>query len=416
MTYFRSISPVEATYLAKDKLGSGQFVNQFFIEGFLKEGIDQFDQQAWQKAIELAAKKNPAICLQLRGRWGFRYWEQVNILPELIIFDGQWHGESSEGFEALSPYINPRKDVTASITLIKKLNSSDKSKAPKALILFRIHHGICDGAATAHWIQEIFRALRHEPLLGSVSNINENTIIKRTDYPKPSVFRGRCLPVFPKSERPEAQSCHWIKCHWHASEQRIVAKLMFILHKIAIEQHKEGRTVFRLTSDLRHLLNTEELSEVQFSNLSGIFDIEVSNKDSVKKIQFSIIKALKNKQDLSSFPKRMISLTPWLPASLFNLKPEGARNMHERGVCNITGMIGYANHIDLDAVSYSEFSASGAFAIPMNIEDKSVFMGVASSPEGIHVIIAAPNALSSIKETKALANRIEQELEKPDHE
>jgi len=412
LSYFRSISPVEATYLAKDKLGAGQFVNQFFIEGYLEEGIEKLDVGAWQKAIQLAAEKNPAICLRLKGIWGFRYWEKVNILPELIIFDGLWHGNSSEGFEHLSPYINPEKDVTASITLINHLKNDER----KTLILFRIHHGICDGAATAHWIQEIFRALRNEDLIGSVSNINESTIIKKTNYPKPSVFRGRCLPVFPKSDLPNASSCHWVKCHWNTSEQRIVAKLLFILHKLAIEQHGEGRTVFRLTSDLRHHLSSDELKQVQFSNLSGIFDIEVVDGDSVKKIQFSIIKALRNKQDLSVFPKRMMSLTPWLPGSLFNLKPEGARSLHERGICNITGMIGYANHIDLNAVSYKEFRATGAFAIPMNIEDKSVFMGVASSPEGIDVIISAPNALSNIDNTRKLANRIEQELKELEDE
>ena len=32
MSYFRKISPTEATYLAKDKISNGQYVNQFFIE------------------------------------------------------------------------------------------------------------------------------------------------------------------------------------------------------------------------------------------------------------------------------------------------------------------------------------------------------------------------------------------------
>ncbi len=416
MTYFRAISPVEATYLAKDKLGNGQFVNQFFIEGYLNEGFEKLDTESWQKAINQATEKNPAICLRLKGYWGFRYWEKVNIKPALIVYKGEWDGTSSSGFESISPYIDPRKDITASITIINHLKNSSGNEKQKTLILFRIHHGICDGAATAHWIQEIFRALRNEALQGSISTINESAIIKKTDYPKPSVFRGRCLPVFPKSQTPDAQSCHWIKCHWNTSENRIVAKLLFILHKIAIEEHGEGRTVFRLTSDLRHHLQANELSQVQFSNLSGIFDIEVVDSDSIKKIQFSIIKALRNNQDLSVFPKRMISLTPWLPGSLFNLKPEGAKNMHERGVCNITGMIGYANHIDLNAISYQEFTATGAFAIPMDIEDKSVFMGVASSPDGIDVIISAPNALSNINNTRKLAARIEEEIKKLDHE
>jgi hypothetical protein len=420
VTYFRKISPAEATYLAKDKIPNGQFVNQFFIEGTFansssnnstgNKSTEMFDQTQWQNAVEKAAIANPGICLQLKGYWGFRYWKKVNVAPKVINYKGDWDGLSSQGFEAIAPFINPRKDSNVSVILINKLNNTEGNHT--AIILFRIHHGLCDGAATAHWIQEIFRALRREPLLGSISTVNELDIVNRTDYPLPSVFRGRCLPLFPKSTQPELRACHWIKSHWDHNEQRIVAKILFVLREIAIEQHGEGRTVFRLTSDLRHYLTRDELTAPQMSNLSGIFDIEVKKDESIKRIQFNIIKALRNKNDLSVYPKKLLRFTPWLPGSLFNLKPKGARNMHERGVCNLTAMIGYANHIDLDAVSFKGFKAHGAFAIPMATEDKSIFMGISSSPNGIDVILSAPNALSNIECSTALANKVNEKLNK----
>jgi len=414
VSYFRKISPAEATHLAKDAIPNGQFVNQFFIEGDFLNQEKGFDQQQWQKAIELAAAANPGICVQLRGYWGFRYWKHIQIKPQLINYQGDWDGLSSKGFADLAPFINPRSENIAQIILINQTSSALKENQ-KALVLFRIHHGICDGAATAHWIQEVFRALRGETLLGSKSTLCELDIVKRTEYPKPSVFRGRCLTVFPKSVEPEKTGCHWVKLHWQHSEQRIVAKLLFILRTIAMEEHGEGRTVFRLTSDLRHYLTKEELKIAQFSNLSGIFDIEVRTGDTVKGIQYKIIKALRNRQDLSVYPKRMFGLANWLPSSLFNLKPNGAKNLHTRGVCNITAMIGYANHIDLDAVSYPNFSAQSAYAIPMSIEDKSVFMSIASSPNGIDVILSAPNALSNFKNSYLLAQRIDNELKALEH-
>jgi len=411
MTFFRRISPVEATHLAKDKLPDGQFVNQFFIEGHFVNGQQQFNEQDWKNAVIKASEANPAISTQLGGYWGFRYWKNTKKIPEVFCFQGSWDGLSSSGFENIAPFINPRRDSNATIVLINQL-ANDADTPPKALILFRIHHALCDGAGTAHWIQEVFRALRGEALLGSISTLNEYHIVKREDYPKPAVFRGRCLPVFPKSTTPEKQGCHWVKMHWDSSEERIVAKLLFILRKIAIEQHGDGRTVFRLSADLRHYLNTEELKIVQMSNLSGIFDVEVKADDSVKRIQFNIIKALRNKQDLSVYPKRMLPLTRWVPGSIFNISGKDAERMHARGVCNITAMIGYANHIDFDAISFDGFSATGAFAIPMAIQDKSVFLGVASSPKGIDVIISAPNALSNRQHSAELAKRIELELKK----
>ncbi len=416
MTFLRRISPVEATHLAKDQAIEGQFINQFFIEGNFVKGQSAFNEQKWKNAVTRASEANPAITAQLRGRWGFRYWKITHKIPEVIRYQGKWDGLSSKGFENITHPINPRHDSNAVIILIDQLDNPSQASG-KALVLFRIHHALCDGAGTAHWIQEVFRALRGEPLLGSISTLNEYDIVKREDYPKPAVFRGRCLPMFAKSTCPEKTGCHWIKTHWNENEQRIVAKLLFILRKIAAEQHASGqhdevRTVFRLSADLRHYLTGEELEKAQLSNLSGIFDIEVKADDSVKSIQFRIIKSLRKKHDLSVYPKRMLALTPWMPGSLFNLKPEHAANMHARGVCNITGMIGYANHIDLNAVSCEGFSATGAFAIPMALADKSVFMGVASSPNGIDVILSAPNALSHEQDTFALAKRIEEELKK----
>src|SRR5690606_2629020 len=110
----------------------------------------------------------------------------------------------------------------------------------KAIILFRIHHGLCDGAATAHWIQEIFRAIKGEKLLGSVSTLNETDIIKRSSYPKPDTFRGLCLPVFPRSSQAQLRGCHWVKCHWDIPEERIVAKLLLALRQLACEEHGAG--------------------------------------------------------------------------------------------------------------------------------------------------------------------------------
>lgn len=415
MSYFRKISPAEATHLAKDLVPNGQFVNQFFIEGYFNDTVTELNVQQWQKAVDLAAQANPSICLGLGGYWGFRYWKRVQQTPKVLYVESAWNGSSSEHFNTLAPFINPRTDNTASIILIKpvsKNNEVSSTSKHKIFILFRIHHGICDGAATAHWIQEVFRALRGEILLGSVSTLNELAIVKRTSYPKPSVFRGRCLPMFPVSSTPHVKGCHWIKTNWQHNEQRIVAKLLFVLRKIALEQHGQGRTVFRLTSDLRHYLTEQEKQTVQFSNLSGIFDLEVKDTDSVKSIQFSIIKALRKHNDLSVYPKRMLALVPWLPSSMLNIKPKGEENLHQRGICNITAMIGYANHIDLNAVSYQDFTAQHAYAIPMAIPDKSIFMSIASSPNGIAVIISAPNALSTINNSFALSQRIDTELAK----
>jgi len=130
----------------------------------------------------------------------------------------------------------------------------------------------------------------------------------------------------------------------------------------------------------------------------------------VDAIQSLIVKALRNKADLSVYPKKLTPLTRFLPKSVFQPNRRFLQNMHEQGLCNITGMISYPGKIDLEAFSTKGFQALGIYGLPIPLEDKSIFVGMFSDQYGNQATLTVPSALSTIEQTRALGKTIEQRL------
>jgi hypothetical protein len=403
MSKFRKLSVVEPSYLGNDTKVASPYVNQFFVEG--KGAISKAQVEDAVKKAQIA---NPGINLTLKGRWAWRYWALNESPPEVFEYDGAWQGNSSENAEVINQAFDARKDTLSSITLFSNIQNSSSGIDFK--ILFKIHHAVCDGMATLHWMHEVFRALRGEELLGSKTDKCELDIIKREQYPKSEQLLTESKPVFAKSANPEQRGCHWVKQSWNVKDTKIVGKLIYILKEIAEEEHGQGRTTFRIAADLRRYLSKEEKQQAYLTNLSSIFDLRFNSEVNISEIQNNIVKAMRAKQELSIYPKNLSGLTKFLPNSVFIANPDFLKNMHSEGLCNITGMISYPGRVDCKAYSCKGFEAKGTYGIPMPLEDKSIYIGFFSTAESLQPVFCAPNALSNIEKTVALAKRIENRL------
>ncbi len=400
MSKFRDVSPAEFTYLGRDTSIESPFVNQFIVEGH-----GQVSKETLEQAVVEAAAYNPGICLQLKGRWMGRYWAKDERLPEILEYQGSWNGNSSLDADAINGVLNARTDVLSSITFFRDHNTEQFK------LLFRIHHGICDGAGTLHWIREIFRALRKEELQGSIAKFSELDMINREDYPEADNLIANSKPVFPVSQDPDASGCHWIKYRWPVGDTKLLAKLIFVIKELTEEEHGEGiKSTFRIPSDLRRYLSREEKKQNHLSNMSGVFDLSFEQKMSVDDIHKAVIKAMRAKKDLSVYPKKLTRFTKLLPKSVFMPNPQFLRNMHERGECSITGMISYVGKVNLEDFSCVSFQAEGVYAIPMPLEDKSIYVGLFTDEQGALAVLSVPNALSDIPSTEAMAQVIGKKL------
>lgn len=415
MTKVRSLSPLECTYLAGDRAGRSSMVNQYVIEG-----IGSLSVLEWKTAIELAADANPGIRLKLKGKWGWRYWDDQGREPRVKVYSSSWSGENSSGAEFDGQELDCINGLGAEIHLLE-------GAFPK--IIFRSHHALMDGNATLFWIQEVFRALRGEALRGSVATLNEMDIVKAHEQPEPKHFSGPWGAIFLSAginkgdsdcssseeyseKHSEEHSEEWKNevgddnCIWQNmilknEIDRVLPKTIYFFARRVRALHGEHvKTVFRVPSNLRRLLSEEE--KYQLGNLVAAIDFEVIPEMEVKDIYKNLLTDLKKKQDLSVFPKN-IWLTKWLPKRFFRRSPVQLHKLQQQGLCDITAIITHVGKVSLSEFSYENFKATNLYALPLPLPGVSISCVFLAHDNGLSLTMSAPATFVSHEKLKAFA-------------
>lgn len=394
MSYYRQLSPLEVTYLGTDTETHSPLVNQFIVEGMADEN-GQFDLDAWQRANQQVADANPGIRLKLKGLWGFKYWDDAGPIPVVRQLNSEWDGKSSRGADMLGTPINPRTDAVAQILLIP---------GNPALVIFRTHHGVTDGKGTLFWMEEIFRALRGEPLKGSEGRYVEWDIVSELDVPPREVREGNCIPVTPPAVDASLKGVNWLRMDIETSATRIMPRVLVVLAKLARQHNTEaGKVLFRVPSDLRRLRKNDAFS---MANVTASIDIEITPEHTAKDIQKMLVRALRNNGDTSVFPSNTY-LARWLPMKLFRFRPEVYTQAHERGTYRMTGVVSYPGDIALAQYSGHNFSATHIYAVPIPFEDRGISFALFSHDNGITLLFNIPKALADWEQMTNIATEIE---------
>ena len=397
MTKVRPLSPLECTYLAGDDANTSRMINQYVIEG-----IGTFSALEWKSAIEEAADANPGIKLKLKGHWFWRYWCDQGAYPRLKIYPSNWTGENNAGAGFDGQAINCRQSPCAEVHLLE-------GDYPK--IIFRTHHAVMDGNATLFWIKEVFRALRAEKLEGSDATLTELDIIKKHEQQKADIFSGPWKSVFPpakfKKDLSTSDLCIWQSILFTNDADRVLPKaLAFLDKKTRALYGSDAKVIFRVPSDLRRLLNEQKY---QLGNLVAALDFETTEKSDVKGIYINILKALKNKRDLAVFPKNLW-LANWLPTRAFKPKPEHIQNLHQEGLCDITGILTHVGKVALSEFSYGSFKATNIYALPLPLPGVSLSCVFLAHDKGLSLCMSASANLASHEDLKQLAQELKTEF------
>ena len=395
MGFYRKPSPLEITYAGPDTEETSPFVNQFFIEG---EG--EFHIKDWQDAVERVAEANPGSRLRLKGFWGWKYWDDKGPVPKVFEQDTDWSGNSSEGAPVLGNPMSIRKGPTAEIHLLK-------TSPPR--VLFRTHHSITDGKGAVHWMQEVFRVLRGEPLQGSAGTYNEWDIVKGKEYPPREITEGHCAPVTPPSDNPSLKGCRWCRLTVPGKHTKILPKLIIAISNITRTRHgDDSKIIFRVPSDLRRYM--PDNPDFSMANNTGTIDMQITPDLSVTDVQKKIVRAMRTKQDLSVFPQNMY-LANWLPISLFRFRPELIEKKHTDCNYRMTGIISFLGDMDMKDFSYEKFTGKSFYGIPIPLEDRSITVGFTlNEGNGLDAVVNVPRALATQPELEQLCDDIKTEL------
>ena len=125
------------------------------------------DAEALAQALAACAQANPASRLQARGRW----WHDEGGIPGVVCVD------DGSPFSLQHPAL--RRPLPADAPPIELL------RWPGTGLVLRCAHALMDAAGLLHYAQDLFRALRGEPLLGSRADLDDWSLLKASPHRHP---------------------------------------------------------------------------------------------------------------------------------------------------------------------------------------------------------------------------------------
>jgi hypothetical protein len=349
--YTRKLSPIERASLALN-----EFCN--YNCDILVEGHGALSVDTLRGAVEKAAHANPGSRVRLRGVLGFSRWVDSGIAPEVReVRASSWDGRSERG----AAFMEERFDALAGGPVCNLLYV----RGNPARIVFRALHAAVDGRSLLHWIAEVFRALRGEPLLGSpctyvewdiMRKFQERINLEAADAPstEPS------LPVIPcSSVRATPLRYIWRTVVFPGSIPNVLAKFAIFLAQYA-RRHAQGRVCFTVPVDLR-TLREEVLS---LGNLTGYLSIPIGPGDSTR--DFSRLLSLRVRNYIDCYRPDILKKLPWVPVR--TIRREIGRNLqrtlYESVPDAMSGGVVSMGNFPLQNLSTPDFTPLALIPIP----------------------------------------------------
>lgn len=385
----RKVSPLERMFVLLHEMDR-PFSNQVVLEG-----TGTFDKALWEKAIREACEANPGSRLILKGVSGWSKWVDSGIAaPIKVIENSDWSGYGPEGAPFLSDPLMFEKTHSCEVVLVP----GNPLRA-----VFRTLHAIMDGRGTQLWVEDIFRALRGEPLVGTTSTINDEEYVVRLNNPQKWERKKRdCLAPTGDKDGTEPGFT------WRRT--RIEGKYSKLLPQAAIAIAKETRkqgpsnVCFNIPVDIRRWM--PEIRST--ANLTRRIILYVPPDATVE----SLSEEIKYKVNNMSREPWMLNLATWIPLGIMKYVFTKIRqkNLHS-GVYHSTGTISNLGKLPIESYQGGGFQAETGFYIPPGTEGKTLFMTLSGCGDFVEVIISMPKTLATNGRLDQLLENVVAQLE-----
>jgi hypothetical protein len=158
-------------------VGSSRYTLERPREGiFVLRGQSSLTAQQWRQALDRVAAANPGTHLRMIGRRRRSCWQSDGRPPRLRMLERcDWDARSERGADFIWATPLPLR-TGPTIELIVAPQGGETS-----LIILRALHAVADGSGMIHFLYELFRALRGEPLLGSNAGFSDVDLMLSVD-------------------------------------------------------------------------------------------------------------------------------------------------------------------------------------------------------------------------------------------
>lgn len=372
--YIRKVSLNEKLWICADRI-SPPFANRMVIEG-----NGEIDIHSLKSAVEIASEANPGSRIVLGGIPGRARWIDSRVTPRVREVDGgNWSGFSSEGAPFLLEELPPVSEgPLCEVTLIH---------GNPLRICFRTHHAIMDGRGTMLWAEDIFRALRKEPLIGSCSTL--------TDMDLPIPFKsnlsgprpGGCISPAGAPDGNERGTV-WIRRHIEGRVKNLLAKIALL---VAAEAGKrsDGKVIFNVPVD-RRTANTGPST----ANLSVGVNIEMKPGSAHEIFNDAFRKQVKDQSRNLGLVLRLIY--PFIPIWLITrMMDSDAKKMRSSGQYRMSGVLSNLGRMPVDRYRSENFQSATTFLLPVNFDSIPIFVTMSGTEDFVEILLGMPKILAS---------------------
>jgi len=212
-----------------------------------------------------------------------------------------------------------------------------------------------------HWMLDVFRALRNEPLLGSRSTLTDLDVQlgKRDQVTAEAGSAATCIPVVvPAADMP--LSYVWRRIEINRNVPQLLPKALVFLAAWARRQG-EGEVGFTVPVDYRGL----RTGEMGIGNMTGYVRVSVGREDTPRTVMQQLnqhIRELADCRSLSTAKK-----LPWVPVR--RMAKDLQKNLHAvlytaNSFVPTGGIVSMGQHPNVDPVRCAGFQPRCVFGIP----------------------------------------------------
>ncbi|HPS57859.1 MAG TPA: hypothetical protein PK514_07105 [Spirochaetota bacterium] len=367
-----------------------------FVNQLIFDGTGSFDTEKLAEAIKTASSANPGSRYVLRGTLGRSRWADSGITPRLRVVDGAgWDGMGPQGAPAcISERLYVNKGPSCEVVIIR---------GNPLRILFRTHHGVMDGRGTMTWAEDIFRALRGEPVIGSDPFVSENELLNISAgkiekaisyvYGAPT---GRA--------RGRAMGITWKRVIAKGSYKLLLPKVMICVAR-QVWKHSPENARFGISVDMRS--RRESLRST--NNLTNAFFIDFGPGMKPGELSELIVRRQKNREDGTyTLEDRLICHTPlWLLGMI--MKRETLAH-HKSGQYRYSAYVSNMGRVPLESFSGGGFTAESFWGIPPGLGMVPLFLGVGGHADRVELVASMPEVLACDGRLDTLMKDILEEL------
>lgn len=360
--------------------------------GFIMtEGVGHLSAERLRKAIAIASEANPGSRLCMKGIDPWTHWQENDVLPSVSEVEGKdWDGCGDAGAPFSDrEHLDVRKAPSASYVIVH---------GETTRLIQRTHHATMDGLGAMQYLQDVFRAMRGEPVIGASGAETDLELAMRIGA-RPRIISNACLSPFTrKSTRIPGST--WARVRLSDVPKRPLARTILALSTLA-RRNGEGAVLIDLPTNLRPLF--PEIRNT--GNLTGSLRLEVPVDASLDSIEKGIKQQLADRRQGDALVS--VAGLRFMPLLVMrNVAKIQARRAVMNDAFTPTGVVSNLGRVDLASYSTPDFQARSAFIIPPAFDGVPLFLVLSGSATGLDLCARAPLALGSGGRLKALLEEL----------